>query len=569
VDQEFLEWWSPPDSEYDDDTLNSDVGLKMATNTAIERPPYVASSGFTIADMLTPCAYRHPVNRMRLCETNISWVVLTGLYAYKIKKNVCFDFIDASTLAKRHHLCEEELRLNRRLSPALYQDVVPITREPGGLRVDGEGVIVDYAVRMRQFEASQELSALLDHRDVDQRELADLGLRLARFHEDATAATFEGNFPRTAQLHDAVLGNLATLLCHLDGVAALPELGYLIDWTHDYLRDSLPQLRMREQRGAIRECHGDLHARNIARWEGQLLPFDCLEFDPKLRWIDVMNDAAFLVMDLTAHGRKDLAAAFLNAYLERTGDYDGVRHLPFYSVYRALVRAMVDSLAVEGDAARRREFQVRLRKRVKAAAEYATQPTPTLFIMHGPSGSGKSWLSERLALSLGAVRIRSDVERKRLGGAVSMSGGGRAGFEEGLYEPAMSHRTYAHLLECAESCLRGGMNTIVDAAFLKKEHRRLFRDLAARQGFGFIILSCEADSTALTKRVRERAEARVGPSDAGLDVLEHQLKSQERLDADEQFRAIEVETTQPLACEKAVVAISDRLSSARLSLPTT
>jgi aminoglycoside phosphotransferase family enzyme/predicted kinase len=560
VDEEFLEWWRPPDSEYDDGTLNSDVGFEMDTNTTMERPPYVASSEFRIADMLTPCAYRHPVNRLRLCETNISWVVLTGLYAYKIKKNVRFDFIDASTLAKRHHLCEEELRLNRRLSAALYLDVVPITREPRGLRVDGEGVIVEYAVRMRQFEASQELSALLDHRDVDQRELADLGLRLARFHEDAAAATFDGSFPHTAQLHDAVLGNLATLLGHLDGAAALPELGCLIDWTHDYLHDSWPQLRMREQRGAIRECHGDLHARNIVRWEGQLLPFDCLEFDPNLRWIDLMNDVAFLVMDLTAHGRKDLASAFLNAYLERTGDYDGVRHLPFYSVYRALIRAMVDSLAVEGDAARRREFQDRLRKRVQVAAAYATQPAPTLFIMHGPSGSGKSWLSERLALLLGAVRIRSDVERKRLGGAVS---------KEGLYEPAMNQRTYAHLLECAESCLEGGMNTIVDAAFLKKEDRRLFRELAARRGAAFIILSCQADSTTLTERVRERAQARVDPSDAGVNVLDHQLTSQERLGAEEQLQVIEVETAQSLACEKAVVAIRDRLSSAELSPPPT
>jgi aminoglycoside phosphotransferase family enzyme/predicted kinase len=545
----------------------SDVGFKMATNTAIERPPCVASSEFTIADMLTPCVYHHPVNRLRVCETNISWVVLTGLYAYKIKKNVRFDFIDASTLAKRHHLCDEELRLNRRLSPALYLDVVPITREPGGLRVDGEGVIVEYAVRMRQFDASQELSALLDHADVDQRELADLGLRLARFHEDAATATFDESFPHTAQLHDAVLGNLATLLCHLDSVAPLPELGCLIDWTHDYLHNCLPQLRMREQRGAIRECHGDLHARNIARWEGQLLPFDCLEFGPHLRWIDVMNDVAFLVMDLTAHGRNDLASAFLNAYLERTGDYDGVRHLPFYSVYRALVRAMVDGLAIEGDAARRREFQDRLRKRVKAAAKHAAQPTPTLFIMHGPSGSGKSWLSEHLAPLLGAVRIRSDVERKRLCDAASSAG--CTGFEEGLYEPAMSHRTYAHLLECTESCLRGGMNTIVDAAFLKKEDRRLFRDLAARQGVAFIILSCQADSTTLTKRVRERAEARVGPSDAGVEVLEHQLKSQEQLDAGEQMQAIEVETAQSSACEQAVAAIRDRMVSARLSLPTT
>jgi hypothetical protein len=222
--------------------------------------------------------------------------------------------------------------------------------------------------------------------------------------------------------------------------------------------------------GAIRVCHGDLHARNVVRWYGQLVAFDCLEFDPNLRWIDVMNDVAFLVMDLTAHGRKDLAFAFLNAYLERTGDYAGVRHLSFYSVYRALVRAMVDSLGAEKDSRHRQEFQVRLRMRVKAAAAYVNRSAPTLFIMHGLSGSGKSWLSERLVPQLGAVRIRSDVERKRLGG-IPPSVVRQVGFTQGLYTPEFSHRTYARLLECAESCLKGGVDVIVDAAFLSRGHR--------------------------------------------------------------------------------------------------
>ena len=153
-----------------------------------------------------------------------------------------------------------------------------------------------------------------------------------------------------------MLGNLAILQSHLGADLTLPELAFLADWIHAGLRDSLPQLRMREALGFIRECHGDLHARNVVRWRGELVPFDCLEFDPKLRWIDVMNDVAFLLMDLKAHDRKDLEFAFLNAYLEHTGDYDGVRHLAFYAVYRALVRAMVDSLGAESDPKHRQGF---------------------------------------------------------------------------------------------------------------------------------------------------------------------------------------------------------------------
>jgi aminoglycoside phosphotransferase family enzyme/predicted kinase len=502
-----------------------------------------------------------------MCETNLSWVILTGPFAYKVKKSVQLDFIDASTLAKRRHLCEEELRLNRRLSAALYLDVIPITREEGHLRVDGDGVIVEYAVRMRQFDTSEELCALLERGEVRQPELVDLAERLVVFHENAPTAACNGSFTHTKDMHDAVLGNLATLLCHLGPEVELPELDFLIDWTHDYLHESLPQLRMREQCGAIHECHGDLHARNIVRWGGRLVPFDCLEFDPKLRWIDVMNDVAFLVMDLTAHGRKDLAFAFLNAYLERTGDYGGVRHLSFYSVYRALVRAMVDSLGAENDPAKSRDFQNRLRMRVKAAAQYVKRSAPTLVIMHGPSGSGKSWLSERLASLLGAVRVRSDVERKRLNGGVSAPSVHDGAYNEGLYAPEMSRRTYARLLECAESCLEGGMDTIVDAAFLTSENRRLFGDLAERQGIPFIILSCEVDPVVLARRVQERADSRADPSDAGLEILKRQLQNQQRLSPQEQCRVIQIDTAQASACETAVAAVRDRLSTDSLRLP--
>ena len=240
-----------------------------------ESPPYQ----FRPADLMTLAAYSHPVSRLEVRETHISWVILTGVYAYKVKKDVRLDFIDASTLDKRRLLCEQELRLNRRLALDLYFDLVSITREAGGgLRMGGHGTIVEWAVRMRQFDASQELSALLEGDTLDEQEFADLAQRLARFHEGAPKARCDKDFSHTTDLHDTVLGNLATLLSHLDAEIPLPEMGQLVDWTHDYLDDSLAQLRTREQCGAIRECHGDLHARNIVRWRRQLMPFDALVF---------------------------------------------------------------------------------------------------------------------------------------------------------------------------------------------------------------------------------------------------------------------------------------------------
>ncbi len=507
---------------------------------------------------LTPSAFPHPVAGLQVRETHISWVVLTGAFAYKINKNVRLDFLDMSTLARRHHLCDEELRLNRRLAADLYVSVVAITRDPDGLRIGGYGKVVEYAVQMKQFDAAQELSALLEHGTVGGPEFVDFAERLALFHDRAPAAPPDDEFPHTRDLHQAVLDTSARLLSHLDADPLVPEITRLVVWTQRYLRDSLDQLRDRERRGAIRECHGDLHAGNVVRWCGRLVPFDCLEFDPKLRWIDVMNDIAFLVMDLRAHGRSDLAATFLNAYLARTGDYDGVRHLAFYAVYRALVRAMVDGLSAQQNPQRLREFKSRLQSRINAGSAYLDRPRPTLLLMHGLSGSGKSWLSERLVPQLEAVRIRSDVERKRIGG-IADAAGSHDDFQQGLYDPEITRRTYARLLECAEDCLKGGFNTIADAAFLQAKDRRLFRELALREDCAFIILACEAPHAVLIQRLEERSQLRADPSDADLGVLTRQPQIADPLGGAEQTHAITVDTTNPAACEEAFEAIQRRL----------
>ena len=507
---------------------------------------------------LTAAAFAHPIVRLEVRETHISWVVLTGPFAYKIKKSVRFDFLDASTLERRHDLCEEELRLNRRLADDLYVDVVPIIREAGGLRVGGQGQVLDYAVRMKQFDVAQELPELLARGAVSRTEITDLALRLADFHRQAPSAPASRDFPHTRELHDAVLGNLALLLAHLDDQTLMAEMRAVIDWTHDYLRDSLDGLRSREAHGAIRECHGDLHAGNIVRWAGRLVPFDCLEFDPKLRWIDVMNDIAFLVMDLTARGRADLAFTFLDAYLERTGDYEGLRHLGFYAVYRALVRAMVDTLGAEQSPARPGELYARLKSRIKAARTYVDRPRPALILMHGLSGSGKSWLSDQLIAPLAAVRMRSDVERKRIAGVNSKNAAG--GFRQGIYSPDMTRRTYARLLECAESALKGGMNILVDAAFLTRCVRHFFQELAAREGSPFIILACQADHATLVRRLAERGQRRMDPSDADAAILAQQPQVADPLDDEERASTLLVDTTDPNASRNALAAIRSLLS---------
>jgi aminoglycoside phosphotransferase family enzyme/predicted kinase len=506
----------------------------MAAAPSIEAFAIGSESVLNIDALLNGAAYAHAVSDIKLHETHISWVILTGEYAYKIKKRVKLEFLDTTTLAMRHFLCHEELRLNKRLARDLYLAVVPITQGGKGVHLGGTGVIIDYAVKMKQFDPSQELPALLVRADVTAQEMTDLAERLAEFHRQAALAPDDAGFNYVAELRNSVLGNVAALLAHLGSLQGLPALGQLIDWTHDLLHDLHERFRNRQSRGYIRECHGDLHAHNIVRWQAQLTPFDCLEFDPKLRWIDVMNDVAFLVMDLVGHDRKDLAYEFLSRYVEQTGDYAGIRLLPFYAVYRALVRAMVDAVSGEQKPIERLELNGRLHGRISTALGFMHPKRPSLIIMHGPSGSGKSWLSERLVPLVAAVRLRSDLERKRLPDP-----------QADLYTPARNRQTYARLFQCAESCLLGGVSVIVDAAFLNADVRERFRSLAQRCGASFVILSCIADKAEMARRIARRAQENADPSEATIAVLENQLQGFVPLRADELAHAIRVDTLQP------------------------
>jgi uncharacterized protein len=507
---------------------------------------------FRPIDLLRTAAFPHAVTELQLRETNLAWVVLTGRFAYKIKKAVTLSFVDQSTLAQRKGLCEEELRLNRRLAGDLYEAVVPITKDPDGLRVGGRvGPTVEFAVKMRQFEASQELAALLDRGTVAAAEIQAFATQLAVFHQNLPPASHAGGLQATQHLHDAVLGTLGTLLCHFDPDTQFPALGVLVDWMHDFLHDNLAVLQKREYGEHIRECHGDLHARNIVRWNGQLVPFDSLEFDPTLRWIDVMSDVAFLYMDLVSHGRNDLAFAFLNAYLAHGGDYDGVRLLRFYAIYHALVRAMVDELAAEGQTASRTAYLARGRNRLSTAVDLLQAPRPGLIIMHGLSGSGKSWVSARLAENLGALLVRSDIERKRLQ---------RQTGAERIHTAQFDQSTYARLLACAESGLHGGVNVIIDAAFLEAHNRERFRTWAEAHSTPFIVASCRADLPVLEARIVSRQQLGIDPSDADLVELRRQTQLYVPPGEAEMPFLVEVNTMSKEAVSEAFARIRSKLN---------
>jgi len=551
---------SPHPTTHDDVSPLAEPAALNAAPTVVSRPE---TPHWSIQDLLRADAFPHAVHELQLRETHISWVVLTGSFAYKIKKAVKLDFIDASTLERRRHHCAEEIRLNRRLAPDLYLGVVAITLDDGRAVVGGAGPVVDYAVRMRQFAASEELPALLARNDVDAEQMAALGQLLAEFHLKAMVAPAIRAPEKTEQIQRTVLGNLHQLLENIGRADPSSSLDRLLAWTRDTARELEATFQLREREGHVREGHGDLHAANIVRHAGRLVPFDCIEFDPRLRWIDTIDDIAFLVMDLMSAARSDLATALLSRYLEVTGDYAGLRVLPFYATHRALVRANVDALTAVAVSARATELRARLQQRLSAATSWTISWTwrtrPKLILMHGASGSGKSWLSSRLIPEVPALRIRSDLERKRLA-HLAPTQSSAAGVREGIYSPGFSHRTYGRLAECAEHCLRVGCNVIVDASFLQAADREMFNALAIRLGIDCVIVSCQSDPITLSRRVIDRATQGKDPSDSTLAVLDAQLRELVPFAPHEKPRVITIDTQAPHAAQRVLKDIRAHLT---------
>lgn len=525
-----------------------------------------------IRALMRPGAYDPRPEAVELVETHISWVLLAGDYAYKIKKPVRFAFVDFSTLELRKQFCDEELRLNRRLAPEIYLDVVPI----GGTRSDpaiGREPAIEYAVVMRRFSSDARADRQLAQGTLDAEDFRAFGERLARFHEGLVPAGPDMRHGSPAHVIRNALDNLADL----EGTAPegdLEALARLRAWTQDQCRRLERTFGERKNGGFVREGHGDLHLENLFYQEGRIRAFDALEFDAELRWMDVMNEAAFLAMDLAAHGRPDLQYEFLNRYLETSGDYQGLAVLRFYLVYRALVRAKVALLRERqtDGGARRIPYLEHALELAAIAAEAAPTARPSaaeaapparplaaeargaapdlrrrkplLVVTHGLSGSGKTSVTSTLVGPLRCVRVRSDLERKRLHGVAADADTG-SGVGEGLYAEDASRLTYEALARAAAAAVSAGINVIVDASFLGKSERRIFAAIAQDCKARFVVLDCAAPVDVLRERIAARRAAHSDASEARGEVLDHQLRQAEPLSAEELARTVHVDTREP------------------------
>jgi len=484
-----------------------------------------------IAALQSPLCYPHSVTQVTLVQTHISWVLLAGDFAYKVKKPLKLAFLDFSTLALRHARCCDELRLNQRFAPDIYLEVVAITAGADGPQFGGAGEPLEWAVKMRRFDEAARLDRVCGRGELLPAHLSGLAKTLVAFHQSADVAPAGSPCGGAKLIASQAQDNFTELLRLCSRAEVQTRLLALQRLTQTQAEQLAAQMQTRQQEGWVRECHGDLHLANLVLLNGQVRMFDCLEFSPELRWIDVTSDIAFTYADLLAHGRNGLANWFVNEVWSHSGDYAAAPLLRFYAVYRCLVRAKVATIRVHQAHGDGGEVLGNFTLAERLVAPQRLQLT----ITHGLAGSGKTWASDKLLQNdtqAPTIRLRADVQRKRLFGLDPLGHSG-AGLGSGIYSPQAHSQTYTHLRRQAGQLLRAGWSVMVDATFLMRADRDMFRALAAELGAGFAILAPQATPEQLRERILARQAGAQDASEATLAVLAQQLRVLEPLADDE------------------------------------
>jgi uncharacterized protein len=493
-----------------------------------------------IKQMLQPGFYPHEViEPIELVQTHISYVLLTGNYAYKLKKAVNFGFLDFSTLEKRKHFCHEELRLNQRGASELYLEVLPVTVVGEQYQLGGTGKTVEYVVKMRQFPQEWLFSTLFDQGKLTEAHLEDLGRVVAEYHAKSHTNDYIRSFGEVPQVRAAIDENYQQTNKYIGGPQTQEQFEATKKYTDNFFVERPQVFTSRIENNFIRECHGDLHLRNIALWNDKIALFDCIEFNEPFRFVDVMYDVAFTVMDLEARHCPDLANAFLNTYVEQTGDWEGLQVLPLYLSRQAYVRAKVTSFLLDDpnipDTAKE-EAAKTAAAYYKQAYDYTQPQQGKLILMSGVSGSGKSTTAKYLARKLPAIQIRSDAVRKHLGGISLQERGG-----DDLYTAEMTEKTYARLLNLGMMLAKQGFTVILDAKYDKQHLRQDAIAQAEKHQIPLQIVYC----TAPVEVVQSRLAQRTGDiADATVDLLPLQLQQAEEFTPDEQPYVQVWDTTQ-------------------------
>jgi uncharacterized protein len=485
-----------------------------------------------IQAMLSSDFYPHPVQEpIELIQTHISYVLLTGDYVYKLKKPVNFGFLNFSTLELREHFCHEELRLNQRGAAPLYREVLAITKNGDRYELNGSSEVVEYAIKMVQFPQENLFITLFENGKITTKEMESLGKVVAELHQQTTTNDYIRSFGEIPKIRQSIDENYEQTSKYVGTVQTSEQLAATRSYTDNFFAGRQEIFKKRVDQDKIRECHGDLHLRNICFYQDQILLFDCIEFNEPFRFVDVMYDIGFAVMDLEARGRKDLANAFLNTYIEQTGDWEGLQVLPLYLSRQAYVRAKVTSFLLDDPNIPENDKEQAAKTAshyYKLAWEYTQPKQGKLTLMSGLSGSGKSTTGRKIAQETSAIHLRSDAVRKHLGGVKLTEKG-----EQSLYSPEMTKKTYSRLLELGIMLIKQGFNVILDAKYDRVSLRSEVLNTAQKQQIPVEIVYCTTSEEIL----RDRLQKRTGDiADAGADLLQSQIDQWEDFtDSEKQY----------------------------------
>ncbi|GAP95071.1 bifunctional aminoglycoside phosphotransferase/ATP-binding protein [Leptolyngbya sp. NIES-2104] len=468
--------------------------------------------------LLDPALYDHPVKgSIELIQTHVSYVFLTGDYVYKLKKPVNFGFLDYSTLEKRKFYCEEELRLNKRGAAELYLGILPIAQNGETFILGGEGELVDYVVKMQQFPQETLLSAMYDRGELTEQHLIDLAKVMAAFHKSAPTNDYILSFGEVSQIRQAIDENYDQTVGYIGVAQTQEQFDQTKAYTDQLFAESESLFKSRVEQRFIRECHGDVHLRNICFWNSKILLFDCIEFNEPFRFVDTMFDIAYIIMDFDARNRPDLSNLFLNSYLEQSGDWEGLQVLPLYNSRQSYVRAKVTSFLLSDPSVPesvKEESKETASRYYRLSWEYTKPKQGKIVLMSGLSGSGKSTIAAKLARESGAIQIRSDAVRKHLGGVAPDEKG-----DASLYSSEMTQKTYDRLLKLGVTLASQGYTVILDAKYDRQALRAPVIEQAQAHGIPVEVLYCEASEEELRDRIAQRQG---DISDADLDVLAEQ-----------------------------------------------
>ena len=511
-----------------------------------------------------------------LVQTHISSVFLSPRFVFKFKRPVDVGFTDFRTLRQRHHFCRQEVRLNRRLAPGVYLEVLPLWLDDGRLRFEPGGTLVDYAVVMKRLERECMMDHLVVSGSLTPEHLDGVARRLADFHKNSSHRktsrkknSEKNSRPKNHRGGDTIARfggldvlirnweeNFAQVEPYLNVTIARHDFESLQQGVFSFLTRNRALLEQRVRDGFIRDGHGDLRCEHVYLGK-EIKIIDCIEFNDRFRYGDVASDLSFLLMDLAALGHPEWSRHLLSRYMEFSEDSGMIRLVPFYACYRAFVRGKVLSMKLSDKhlpLADQHRIQERAQGFFALAMDFSRQmPPPVLLLLAGLMGTGKTALGQAVSGRTGMPMLSSDAIRKELaageeaGSATppSKSASRRAAYGEGLYSQAWSERTYHALLERGGRHLQAGRSVILDASFSRREFRQRAYALARQHGAEAFLVECSLREAEIRKRLGRRRRAGRALSDGRVELLARQKADFEPITELERKRHLVVRTDKP------------------------